>query len=403
MGLYKCVVINSKGIRHVIKMEGFSEENILDNLKDNNFVVVTVKCIISSFSQIENIRLIKKIKSNDLSMFCKQTSAMLKSGITIERCLEILSVQSDSKYFRWILSHMYRELLTGVTFSESIDNHKGSFPVIFAAMVKSGEISGNIDVVMESLANHYCKENKIENKIKSALAYPAILSFVSIIVVVFLLIKVMPTFVGLYQSSGVPLPFITEILLDISQWLKSYWYILLLVLATIVFAFSKLNNNVNIRFKIDRFKMRIPIYGKFFSKLAASRFSRTLSTLLVNGISLLESMDTVSLVIGNSYIAKLILNVREDVKTGSPLSFSLGSIGLFPPMVHTMIKIGEESGNVEELLERTADFYDDEMDNAVQRMVSMIEPVMIVFMAVIIGFIMLAMLMPMFDMVNTIQ
>lgn len=403
MSLFKCKVISGTGNVHILKLDGFSKEDVIENLRKSSFFIIDVKKYEQTFKNIKANSKIHKIKLKELALFCKQISTMLKSGITIVKCIEILSVQSDNKSIRSVISEIHKELLMGSTFSESVVNHKKSFPTMFVTMVKAGELSGNIDVVMDRMGSHYGKEYKIENKVRAALVYPVILSIVSTVVVIFLLVKVMPVFVDLYKSSGVPLPFATVLLLNISQWLKSMWLAILTFVLLTVFAAIKLYKNNDVRCKIDSVKLRIPLLGMLKIKLAASRFTRTLSSLLGSSVPLIEGLETVSKIVGNEYIANCIMNASEDVKQGSSLAFSIEKQKLFPPIVHSMIKLGEESGEVEEVLDKTADYYDEEVENAIQKLIGMIEPILIVVMAVFIGFIMLAMITPMFDMVNTVQ
>lgn len=402
MSLFKCKVVSSTGNLQIFKLDGFSKEDIIENLKRNKFTIIDVKSAEHAFKTILTSK-VRKVNSKELSLFCKQMYTMLKSGITILKCVEILSVQTENNRLRSVLNKMHKELLTGSTFSESVNNHKDSYPELFVTMVQAGELVGNIEAVMERIASHYGKEYKIENKVKSAFAYPIILSIVATAVVIFLMVKVMPTFVDLYKSSGVPLPFMTVLLLNISQWLRNTWLAILLFVILAVFAVKRLYKNNAARYSLDSLKLRMPLYGVLKVKLAASRFSRTLSTLLGSGVHLLEALETVSMIVGNEYIAKLIMNAREDVKSGSSLAFSINNQNIFPPIVHLMIKLGEESGEVEDVLDKTADFFDEEAENSMQRLITMVEPVMIVIMAVFVGFILLAMITPMFDMVNTVQ
>lgn len=403
MTLYKCRVFNSYGERYSLKIDGYSEEDILAELRKNNFIVSDIK-IHSKLSERFNIQQKSgKIKLKELSMFCRQMNSMLKSGITIEKCIEILSIQTEDKNFRIVLKNMYKKLLTGSTFSEAVESNKKVFPAMFLSMVQAGEMSGNIEMIMGRLAVQYGKEYKTENKVKSAMTYPVVLAVVATVVVIFLLIYVMPTFVDLYESSGVSLPFMTRIMLRISSWLQDYWQFIILFVLISVLVIIRLIKNENVKYKIDSFKLRIPLYKTLKVKLAASRFSRTLSTLMESGVPLLSGLEAVSTILGNEYIKRLILCAREDVRKGSSLSCSLENNSVFPPMVHNMIKIGEESGELEDILNKTADFYDEEVENTIQKLVALIEPVMIVLMAAIIGFIMLAMITPMFDMVNTVQ
>lgn len=403
MSKFKCRVMSCSGNVHTLRLDGFSKEDIVEYLRKSSFVIIDVKKVEEGLKEVRLISKVYKINSKELSLFCKQMSTMLKSGINIVKCMEILSIQTENKKFRNVVAEIYKELLMGSTFSEAVINHKISFPNMFVTMVRAGELSGNIDVVMWRLSSHYEKENKIENKVKSALMYPVILSIVSIGVVTFLLIKVMPTFVDLYKSSGVSLPFMTLLLLNISQWLRNMWlYLLLFVLAFSVAA-NRLCKNEEIRASLDSWKLNVPLFGMLKVKLAAARFCRTLSTLLGSGVSLIEALGTVSMIVGNEYISRCVLNAREDVKQGSSLAFSVEKQNVFPPIVFSMIKLGEEAGEVVEVLNKTADFFDDEVENAIQKLVALIEPVMIVAMAVFVGFILLSMITPMFDMVNTVQ
>lgn len=403
MTLYKCRVFNSSGEKHLLKIDAFSEEDILAELRKNNFIVSDIRrqrklsegCLITQKSS--------KIKLRELSMFCRQMNSMLRSGISVEKCIEILSIQTEHRNFRTVLKNMHKNLLTGSTFSEAVESNKELFPALFLSMVQAGELSGNLELVMGRLAVQYGKECKTESKVKSAMTYPVVLAVVATVVVVFLLVYVMPTFVDLYESSGVDLPAVTRIMLNFSSWLQQYWKFIALVLLTATLACIRLIKNENVKYKIDSFKLRIPLYRTLKIKLAASRFCRTLSTMVESGVTLLSGLEAVSGIVGNEYIKRCILCAREDLRRGSSLSCSLENHSVFPPMVHNMIKIGEESGELEDALNKTADFYDEEIENSIQKLVALIEPVMIVLMAAVIGFIMLAMITPMFDMVNTVQ
>lgn len=403
MTLYKCRVFNSSGERHLLKVDAFSEEDILAELRKNNFIVTEIKSHKKLSERVHIAQNSRKIKLKELSMFCRQMNSMLKSGIAIEKCIEILSMQTEDKNFRTVLKNMHNKLLTGSTFSEAVESNKKVFPTMFLSMVRAGEMSGNIELVMARLAVQYGKEYKTESKVKSAMTYPIVLAAVATVVVIFLLMYVMPTFVDLYQSSGVALPYVTRIMLKLSRGLQNYWQFIALALLGTVLVIIRLMKNENVRYKIDCFKLRIPLYKVLKVKLAATRFSRTLSTLVESGVPLISGLEAVSMIVGNENIKRLILCVREDVRKGSSLSYSIEQYSIFPPMVHNMIKIGEESGELEDVLNKTADFYDEEVENSIQKLVALIEPVMIVLMAAIIGFIMLAMITPMFDMVNTVQ
>lgn len=403
MALYKCNVVDPSGKKHKFSRDADSRSEIIDFLKQNNYIIIDIKKTEGRIDIGDSFSKLKKIKSKDLAIFCKQLYAMLKAGVTIVNSLEILKMQTENKRLVKIIGIMYEDLQRGNTFSEALSHHKEAFPEIFISMVEAGELSGNIDVIMNRLSTHFEKEYKIENKVKSAMTYPIILAVVASAVVIFLLTSVMPTFVDMYSSSGVPLPTITMVLIGISNVIREWWYMIVLFVFILSFVISILKRNPKVQYKSDYNKLKIPVYKSLEIKIATSRFTRTLSTLMGSGVPLLQALDTVSGVTGNCYIGSKILEAREDVRRGVPLSQPLRKQKVFPPMVHSMIKIGEDSGSIEEILDKTADFYDEEVDTAINRVTAMLEPLMIVFMAIIIGFIVLAMVIPMFDMVKTVQ
>ncbi|WP_312814504.1 type II secretion system F family protein [Sedimentibacter sp.] len=401
MAVYKCSVVDQSGKKRKISRDAESKSEVIDYLKQNDYIIIDINKSEGSVSL--NGFNSGRIKSKDLAVFCKQLYAMLKAGVTIVNSLDILRQQTENKRLAKIIGFLYEDLQKGNTFSESLSHHKDAFPSILISMVEAGELSGNLDVIMNRLAIHFEKEYKIENKVKGAMTYPIILIFVSIAVVIFLLTTIMPTFVEMYSSSGIALPKVTEVMISISNGLKNYWYIIGFFILALVLLISAINKNENIKIKGDYFKLQIPVVKNLILKVATSRFTRTLSTLMGSGVPLLQALETVSGVTGNTYIKSKILEAKEDVRRGHALSQPLKRQGVFPPMVHSMIKIGEDSGSIEEILDKTADFYDEEVDTAVTRLTAMLEPMMIVFMAVIIGFIVIAMVTPMFDMVQAVQ
>jgi type IV pilus assembly protein PilC len=282
-------------------------------------------------------------------------------------------------------------------------DHRNVFPELFIHMVEAGEVSGTLDNIMDRMAVHYEKETKIQNKVKSAMTYPIILAIVSVVVVVFMLVAILPTFLGMFEGSDVPLPGPTRLLLGLSNGLRQYWYIIIAVVGAIVYAVRRYIKTDSGRKAFDKLKLRLPVVKNAIIKIATSRFTRTLSTLLASGIPLLPAMDIVAKVVGNQVIAEGILIVKEELRKGFDMAGPIRRLGIFPPMVDSMIMIGEESGALDEVLRRTADFYDEEVDVAIQKLTSMLEPVMLIFMAVIIGFLVAAMYLPMIDMMQTIQ
>jgi type IV pilus assembly protein PilC len=313
-----------------------------------------------------------------------------------------LSAQTENKTLKKAISDVAENVQKGVTLSEAMKMHPKVFPTILINMVEAGEVSGNLDTILERMAVHFEKENKTENKVRSSMVYPIVLMIVSVVVVIFMLIFILPTFVGMFEGSDTPLPLPTQILIGLSDFLQSYWYIFIGIVALLVFGITSYINSENGRRLYDGIKLKLPIIKGTTVKIVTSRFTRTLSTLMSSGIPLLRSMEVVSRVVNNKVVEDKLISGIEDIRRGVPLSRMIKDIEIFPPMVDSMVKIGEESGALDDILLKTADFYDEEVDTALTRLTSMLEPLMIVFMALIIGFIVIAMYLPMFEVINTI-
>ena len=374
---------------------------MLSRLRQRHYYPINIEEVVAG-KDIKTIPFFKKVGIKQIAVFCRQFATMLNAGVTIVNCLDILRQQTQNEKLRNVIEELYEDVQKGLTFSESLKKHRDVFPDLMIQMVEAGESSGSLDLVISRVAVHYEKENKINNRIKSAMVYPAVLSVVCIGVVIFLLTNVMPTFIGMFQGSGVPLPGMTQALLAISNTLKNFWYVFLLAVVLLIYLFRRYINSEEGRLAIDGMKLRLPIVSGLVKKTASARFTRTLSTLLASGIPLLQAIEDVSGAVGNAVIAEGLLSAREDIRKGSALSVPIRKMGIFPPMVHSMIEIGEESGSLDDILDKTANIYDEEVDMEVQRMLSMLEPIMIVFMAGIVGFIVIAMMLPMFGMLKTV-
>ncbi|SHH46374.1 type II secretion system F family protein [Tepidibacter thalassicus] len=402
MPSFKYTAIDKNGKKIDGKYTANSKEEVLSMLRQNKLYPVKVEEYIGS-REIRFSDIFGKIKIKDIAVFCRQFYTLLNAGVTIINCLDILRVQTENKKFAKIIGNIHDDVQKGLTFSEALKKQKDTFPDLLINMIEAGEVSGNLDVIMERMAFHYEKENKINNKIKGAMAYPIILSMVAINVVIFLLTFVMPTFVGMFESSGVQLPLPTRILLGVSNSIKNYWYIYFMTLIVMIYGIIKYTKSDRGKKFWGIIKFRIPVIKGLNQKIITSRFTRTLSTLLSSGVPLIQSLEIVSKIVGNVIVEKGILEAKEEVRKGIDLATPIKNIGVFPPMATSMIKIGEESGSLDEILEKTANFYDEEVETALEQFTKLLEPLMIVVMAVIVGFIVIAMVLPMFDMMNTID
>lgn len=396
---YKAVSDNGSIIEGIYEAE--SEADVVNMLKSSRYMPIHIQETYNSGAS-KTITL-EKVKKKDLAVFCRQFYTMLNAGVSIVKCLDVLEKQCENKLLKKAVGEVYDNVQKGMTLSEAMKNNEKIFPNILINMAEAGEMSGSLDVIMERMAFHYEKENKIENKIKGAMVYPIVLIVVAIAVVVFLLVAVMPTFISMFESSGIELPGPTKMLLRISNSIINFWYIYIVMLLAITLGIGYFSRTDRGGMMIDIIKIKIPIVKDTNIKVATSRFTRTLSTLLASGIPLIQGIDIVSKVIGNRYISKKLEEIKEDVRKGIPLSKTIKNASIFPPMVDSMIKVGEESGALDDILNKSADFYDEEVEASLQKTTELIQPVMVVIMALVVGFIVVAIALPMFEMVNTIQ
>lgn len=380
-----------------------SESDVLAMLKNNNYLPISIEEKKIKNRKVQLSLFDEKVTTKDIAIFCRQFYTMLNAGINIIRCLDILGKQIENKTLKKSIIIVHEDVQKGMTLSGAMKKHSKIFPELLINMIEAGEISGNLDVIMERMAIHFEKENYIENKIKNAFVYPILLSMISILVVMFLLVVVMPTFVSMFEDNGSILPGPTRMLLSISDWLIDYWYLFIGIIFLTIFSIISYGKIERGRMFYDGLKIKLPGLKSMNIKIITCRFTRTLSTLISSGMHLLEALDVVSKVVGNKVVAKKLDIVKEDIKKGVPMSIAIRDMNIFSPMVDSMINIGEESGALDELLYKTADFYDEEVENSMENMTTMLEPILIVLMAIIVGFIVIAMAMPMFDMVNIIE
>jgi len=327
---------------------------------------------------------------------------MLISGVPLIQCLNILIQQTENFKLRKAIENIYGAVQKGATLTDAMRQQRLVFPELLINMVEAAESSGNLDTIMEKMASHYEKEAKLKNKIISAMLYPIILVIVSTAVVIFMLTTIFPIFINMFENSGVSLPTPTLILLKISNCINHHWYIFILILNTFIYIANKYFKTENGKRKLDALKLKIPIIKNTIIKISASRFTRTLSILLSSGIPFLTAIDIISNIVGNQVISDGLLTVKEDLRKGHDLAESLHRSSIFPPMVNAMVRIGEESGSLEEILKKTADYYDYEIESEIQKMTTLLEPIMIIIMAIIVGFIIIAMYLPIVDMIQII-
>ena len=396
MKKFKYRAMTKEGSKKEGTFEGGSRDDVVNMITSSGLYPLMIEEIIES-KQIE-IKLFQRVTTKDLAIFCRQFYTMLDAGVTITNCINILSSEIPNKKLREILSVIDGDVQKGELLSESMAKHKKYFPQLLISMVESGEVSGNIDEMMLRMSVHFEKENKLNNKVKSAMTYPSMLSIVAVVAVFFIMTFVMPTFVEMFEGEGITLPLITKILLGTSKFLSNNLILILIFIGIVIVLFNIYKKSPNGIVNMSKLKLKLPIIGDLNKKIIVSRFTRTLSTLLASGVSLVQALPTVAGVLENKIAEDAIMKIRDRVVRGDGLSSPIRENDIFPKMLSSMIKIGEESGSLEEILNKTADFYDDEVEQAIQTTTSLIEPLLIVVMGVVIGTIVISIMLPMFNM-----
>lgn len=324
-----------------------------------------------------------KFTTKELAYNCRQLSAMLTSGLTLVKALDILYKEQEKKAQKQIFREIYEEVQKGQSFSDALKMQQGAFPNFMISMVQAGETSGSLDIIAKRLEDNYAKENKLNNKIKGAMMYPIILAVLCVLIVIGLFTFIMPTFKDMMNEKD--MKGLTGALFAFSDSLTGYWYIYLGVVLGLIFLIKYLLKIPSVHYKFDKLKCKGPGFGKLVVKVYTGKFARTLSSLYSSGIPMVESLQRSAAILNNDYIEKAFETVVDEVKQGEQLSVSVQRTGIFESMFCSIIYVGEESGALDTILEKSADFYEDESDSAIQRLVGMIEPVMIIVMGAAIG------------------
>ncbi|WP_175639839.1 type II secretion system F family protein [Metabacillus schmidteae] len=343
------------------------------------------------------------VKLQDFVIYLRQFSTLLRAGVTIVDATNILAKQTSSKALRHALEQMEDDLKSGQALSVSAAKHKRIFSAMFVNMIKAGEASGSMEETLDRLAIQYEKQHRTKQKIQSALAYPMAVAIVAVVVVIFLLVSVVPTFVTMFEGFGAQLPAITLFVLNSSIYMQEYWYIVILFFVTIFAGFYALRKNKQTKYYLDLMALKMPIFGSMIQKAVLARMTRTLSSLFSSSVPILQSLTIVEKIVENEVIAKVLASSRRSLENGLSLTEPMKKHWAFPPLVTQMIAIGEETGSLDEMLGKVADFYEEEVENSTDRLKSLIEPLMIVLLAGIVGTIVIAIIVPMFDIFNHVQ
>lgn len=344
-----------------------------------------------------------KVTTKDIVVFSRQFSTMVNAGLPILQGLTIVAEQAENPDFRKVMTKVRDDISNGVPLSEAMAKFPKVFNTLYVNMVKAGEQGGILDVIFERLSEYMEKAEGVSRKVKSAMMYPVVVMSVAVLVVIFLMVKVVPTFRDVFASFGAKLPAPTQFLIDVSQFMSSKKAVLLVVFGVAFWiALTMYRKTKAGAFNWDKMILNIPVFGVLARKASVAKFARTLGTLIKSGVPIMDALETVAKTSGNLVIEKAVFNARDSVREGKTLTQPLKESKVFPPMVTQMINVGEETGALDTMLNKIADFYEDEVDAAVEGLTSIIEPILIVFLGVTIGFIVVAMFMPMFEIGNVV-
>ncbi|TCT16894.1 type IV pilus assembly protein PilC [Natranaerovirga pectinivora] len=400
MGTYSYKALTRDGKNKKGTLEANNKDTAFSMIKENGWIPLSI-AEQSVLNKDLNITFGTLVKVNELSLFCKQFVSILSAGLSVLDALDLLGEQTSNKYLKKAIVDIYGSVEKGNSLASSMANHPKIFPNLLVNMVDAGEMSGNLEIAFDRMATHFEKETKLKQTIKKATTYPIMVSIIAFIVVGVLVTFVVPSFVDMFDSAGMELPALTRILLSISSFIRHQWLFLILGSVGGLFALIYYSKSEQGKILISSIMLKLPLFGTLNIKVAASRFTRTLSTLLASGISLLEAIEIVAKLIDNHVVSKHLTDVKEQVSRGIPLSKPIKDEKIFPPMVTHMVKVGEDTGTLEETLNKVADFYDSDVETAVAQLTTMLEPLIIVILAVVVGFIVLSIIQPMFQMYDT--
>ncbi|MHB8154975.1 MAG: type II secretion system F family protein [Candidatus Omnitrophota bacterium] len=394
MNTYKYSAKDKKGFSVNGIIQAASEAEVADILHKKEMVVFSVEFAKISTANPKPVD--KKVKLDDLVVFSRQLATMIDAGIPLVNALGILAEQIENENLRCIVSNVRQDIEAGMSFCDALAKHPLVFSDLFVNMVKAGEASGMLNEILDRLATFMEKQAALNRKIISSLVYPAVVVSMAIIITAVLLIKVVPTFKGIFDSLGGTLPMPTQVLILVSDLLRKYLLFSILFLGGGIYLFKRYLKTEKGRYAFDRLTLKAPVFGPLLRKLAVAKFSRTFSTLVKSGVSVLSALDIVSKTAGNKVVEEAVVNCSKSVRDGEPISRPLAKSGVFPPMVTRMINVGEQTGQLEKMLSKIADFYDDQVDAAAGALTSLIEPLVIAFLGIVIGGIVVALFLPIF-------
>ena len=389
------------GQRQKGELAAKSKDEVISIMRKQNIMVTSVAARAKKLSI--NLPFLKpKASDKDIAIFTRQFATMIDAGLPLVQCLDILSKQADNKTFAAVINEIRQDVEAGSTYADSLKKHPTVFGDLYANMVAAGELGGILDTILNRLSKYIEKNIKLKRQVKAALFYPSTIVAVAFIVIIVLLVYVIPIFAKMFTDFGGTLPAPTRMVIGASNFMKSNILIIIGIMVATIIGARKYYKTQNGRLVIDSIVLRMPVFGMLARKIAVAKFTRTLGTLISSGVPILDGLDIVAKTSGNKVVEKAIYATRQSISEGKTLSEPLEASKVFPPMVVQMIGVGETTGALDAMLSKIADFYDDEVDSTVGILTSLLEPILMIFLGIVIGFIVVAMYLPIFKMAGTI-
>lgn len=404
MPVFVYVAKDKTGKIHRGRAEADNEKALSKRLEDSGYWVSQVTRDESSMKKGKGIALFGRIKPDHLSIFCRQFSTMINAGVSLVRCLQVLEIQTTNERLKAVTRDLINRVEGGETLSRSLSHHK-CFSPLFIGLVRAGEVGGVLDETLDRLSIFLEADSKLKRKVKAAMTYPVLVMVVAFLIVTGLVVFIVPKFIEIFKDFKVEMPMMTQILINISKFTTSKQGAMILIGGGVgsIVAWRKFKSTKFGKRVYDKYKLKVPVFGKLSHNIAVARFTRTLGTLLSSGVPILQAMETVAGAVDNETFYETIMKCRAKVREGDSIGDPLAKSGLFPPMVVQMVSIGEETGALDQMLGKVADFYEIEVEAMLQSLAAALEPLMIVVLGVIVGFIVIALFMPMIAMVSSLS
>jgi len=396
--------LDQRGTSATGEIEGESKAAAAAALRNRGLTVLDLNEVKTGLAQMDIGGALTRIKPKDITVFSRQFATMVSSGLSMLRCLYVLEEQTENKKLAAVIGQIKDDVEAGISLSDALEKHPNVFNKLYVSMVRAGELGGILDEVLNRLATQLEKEDSIRRAVKSAMVYPIMIGTFALLVLIGMVMFLIPIFADMYKDLGGQLPGLTRVMMAVSDFLTGWWYIVFPAVIAVVWVIIRLKRTEGGTELWDRFKLRVPMgIGEIVRKLAVARFSRTLGTLVSSGVPILQAIEITGQAAGNVVIEKAMKDVQQSIKEGQSITGPLEKVSVFPAMVTQMIAVGEETGSLDAMLGKVADFYEDEVDASVKSLTSILEPILMIGVGSVVGLVVIAMYLPIFNMMNIVE